>query len=42
MAWSFIGDKPLREPMITQFIDAYVRHQASMGWGVVGTLKNNG
>ena len=25
-----IGDKPLPEPMMTQFTDAYIRHQASM------------
>ena len=26
MAWSRIGDKPLPEPMMAQFIDAYMRH----------------
>ena len=26
MAWSRTGDKPLSEPMLTQFIDAYMRH----------------
>ena len=26
MAWRRTGDKPLPEPMITQFIDAYMRH----------------
>ena len=26
MAWSRIGDKQLSEPMLTQFIDAYMRH----------------
>ena len=25
MAWRRIGDKPLSEPMLTQFADAYVR-----------------
>ena len=30
MAWCFIGDKPLLEPMITQFIVAYKRHLASV------------
>ena len=25
MAWRRIGDKPLSEPMVTQFADAYVR-----------------
>ena len=26
MAWRRTGDKPLPEPMITQFTDAYMRH----------------
>ena len=26
MAWRRTGDKPLPEPMLTQFIDAYMRH----------------
>ena len=26
MAWRRAGDKPLPGPMITQFIDAYMRH----------------
>ena len=26
MAWRRIGDKPLPEPMMAQFIDAYMRH----------------
>ena len=26
MAWRRVGDKPLPEPMITQFTDAYMRH----------------
>ena len=26
MAWCRIGDKPLSEPMLTQFTDAYMRH----------------
>ena len=30
MAWCQTGDKPLTEPMITQFIDAYMRHQGKM------------
>ena len=25
-AWRLIGDKPLAEPMLTQFADAYMRH----------------
>ena len=26
LAWHRSGDKPLSEPMLTQFIDAYVRY----------------
>ena len=26
MAWRWTGDKPLPEPMLTQFTDAYMRH----------------
>ena len=26
MAWRQIGDKPLPEPMMAQFIDAYMQH----------------
>ena len=26
MAWRRIGDKPLSEPTLTRFTDAYVRH----------------
>ena len=26
MAWRRAGDKPLPEPMLTQFTDAYMRH----------------
>ena len=26
MAWCPTGDKPLPEPMLTQFTDAYMRH----------------
>ena len=26
MAWSWTGDKPLPEPMLTQFTNAYMRH----------------
>ena len=29
MAWRRVGDNPLAEPMLTRFIDAYMRHQ---GW----------
>ena len=31
MAWCRIGNKPLPEPMVTQFIEAYVHHQVSVG-----------
>ena len=30
MAWRRTGDKPLSEPMVTEFNDAYMRHSASM------------
>ena len=30
MAWRWTGDKPLPEPMITQFTDAYMRHKGEM------------
>ena len=30
MAWRRTGDKPLPEPMMTQFIDAYMRHLGEM------------
>ena len=30
MAWHRKGDKPLPEPMMTQFTDAHMRHKASM------------
>ena len=29
MAWRQTGDKALTEPMLTQFIDAHMRH---LGW----------
>ena len=32
MAWRQLGDKPLSEPMMTKFGDAYMRHSASMSW----------
>ena len=31
MAWRRPGDKPSSEPMMVQFIDAYLPHSASMG-----------
>ena len=30
MAWLRTGDKPLHEPMLTQFTDAYMHHSASV------------
>ena len=30
MAWRRRGDKPLPEPMLTQFTDAYMRHSGEM------------
>ena len=30
MAWRSPGDKPLSEPMMVNFTDAYMRHSASM------------
>ena len=30
MAWHWSGDKPLSEPMMVSFTDAYMRHSASM------------
>ena len=30
MAWRWTGDKPLSEPMMAQFNDAYMHHSASM------------
>ena len=30
MAWRRRGDKPLPKPMLTQFTDAYMRHQGEM------------
>ena len=30
MAWRRTGDKPLPEPMLTQFIDAHMRQQWEM------------
>ena len=34
MAWRRTGDKPLPEPMMTQFTNAYIRHQG-WGWGLI-------
>ena len=30
MAWRWTGDKPLPEPMLTQFTYAYMRHLGEM------------
>ena len=30
MAWRRIGDKPLPDPMMTQFTDAYMQHKGEM------------
>ena len=30
MAWHRPGDKPLSEPMMANFVDAYMRHLVSM------------
>ena len=30
MAWCWTGDKPLPEPMLTQFTDMYMWHQGEM------------
>ena len=32
MAWPWSGDKPLSGPILAFFIDAYMRHSASMSW----------
>ena len=32
MAWRRIGNMPLPEPMLTQFTDAYMRHQGEMSY----------
>ena len=32
MAWCRTGNKPLSKAMLTQFTDAYVRHEASVYW----------
>ena len=33
MAWRRIGDKPLSEPMLTRFTEAYMRHSGEMSLG---------
>ena len=32
LAWCWSGDKPLPEPMLTQFTDAYMQHKGEMSW----------
>ena len=32
MAWRRTGDKPLSEPMLNQFTDAYMRHQREISY----------
>ena len=39
MAWQWIGDKSLPEPMVTQLTDAYMRHQASLSYVYYGYVK---
>ena len=36
MAWCWSGDKPLSEPIMTQFDDAYVRRSDSMSQYIYG------
>ena len=40
MAWHWTGDKPLSEPMMTQFTDAYKRYSPSMIYLYKLHLKN--
>ena len=39
MAWHRTGDQPLYEPMLTQFIEAYIRYWG-WGWGWVCLVVN--
>ena len=39
MAWCRIGDKPLSEPMLTWFIDAYMRHQVERSFKDLVTIS---
>ena len=36
MAWRWPGNKPLSEPIMVWFTDAYVRHSASVSYSAVG------
>ena len=35
MAWRRTGDKTLSESMMTQFTDAYMRHQGDLSWSLI-------
>ena len=39
MAWRRTGDKPLSEAMMTQFTDAYMRHQGEMSFKKILSLS---
>ena len=34
MVWGRAGDKPLSDPMMTQFTDAHIRHSISMSGSI--------
>ena len=36
MAWRRTGDKPLSDPLLSQFTDAYMRHKGEMSQPVAG------
>ena len=38
MSWRRTGDRPLSEPMLTQFTDAYMRHQGEMS-SLTGSME---
>ena len=43
--WRRTGDKPQPGPMLSQFIDAYMRHQGEMSWKIHNVsiiIKNGG
>ena len=40
MAWRWPGDKPLSEPMLIRFSEAYMRHWGGSGWGSAGVNTN--
>ena len=41
MAWCRIGDKPLPETLLTQFIDTYMRHWVEISWRILTGSKHN-